>query len=347
MTRTHWFARGLLASAVTAGACVKQAPDDGFAITGASETGGSIDGSGSAGTGFTSAAPHTTLAPDSDSGDVGECGLGRTCLDPVPEGWFGPAAIARTSMDAPLPVCPPSFPKAGLSVLEGYHDPGPAVCDCACTIDLASSCVAYGYSHSDGACSTYTQFLQFDSDPCEAFSITASTNLYMYQQGQGFCQPTKTQELPEVAWDAQITSCKPNDADLSGSCGDGGVCGPATPEGFDTICIYAEGDLACPAGAYAVEHDFVSGADDQRGCSSCACGTATATCAGTMLVYDAADCGGSQIASVPSDGTCTPVNAGVSAALQYTGDDACPVTTAPMPMGTIAPSGPFTFCCTE
>jgi hypothetical protein len=188
--------------------------------------------------------------------------------------------------------------------------------------------------------------LQF-SDECHDFNVTAGTYFYMYQAGVPYCQAMKSEELPEVQWDASIKSC--NLPDVPQTCGadDEGVCTPTPAEGFEAgLCIYAQGDLECPAGPYATKHAYYSGAEDTRDCTNCTCGMGMATCAGSMHVYDALDCGGNQVADVPSTGQCTPA-VGVSVGLNFTGDSSCPVATPSEPMGTVAATGEFTFCCAQ
>lgn len=286
--------------------------------------------------------PSTTA---SDTGDP-ECGVGATCGVVAPDGWFGPTTWARVAGNGALPDCPEGYPELGPTVLEGYNDPGPAVCGCTCEVDVAAACISYTYDYGDASCSLYQNFLQF-SEECHDFTVTAGTYFYMYQQGQPYCQAMKTEELPEVQWDASVRSCKLED--LPTTCGDGdeGVCTPTPVEGFEpSLCIYAQGDLECPAGPYATKHAYYSGAEDTRDCTNCTCGMGSATCSGSMHVFDAVACGGNQVADVPSTGVCTPA-VGASVGLNFTGESSCPVATPPEPMGIVEAMGEFTFCCTE
>ena len=297
---------------------------------------------------MSSTSPSTTQSMTTTAGETGdpECGVGATCGVPAPDGWYGPTTWARAAGNGALPDCPEGYPELGPTVLEGYNDPGPAVCGCTCEVDVTSICTSYTYDYGDAACSLYQNFLQF-SDECHDFTVTAGTYFYMYQQGQPFCQAVKTEELPEVQWDAQVRACKLED--LPPTCGDAdeGVCTPTPIEGFEPgLCIYAQGDLECPAGPYATKHAYYSGVEDTRDCSNCTCGMGSATCSGSMHVYDAVACGGNQVADVPSSGTCTPAS-GVSVGLNFTGESSCPVMMPPEPMGTVAAMGDFTFCCTE
>lgn len=328
-------------------ACPKPVDADGFDGLGFETDGGTTLGT-DGGTGVDrpsddDASVTMTGAPSTaDAGDP-ECGLGASCGEAAPVGWFGPTARARVLGDAAMPDCPAEFPDAGPTVLEGYHDPGPAICDCTCEVQEAQACLSYAYSYADATCSAFSNFQQFSAD-CHDFAIAGGAYFSIYQQGQPFCQQMKTTELPEVPWDASIRSCKLPDDPLP--CGDDGVCMPDAPAGFEAgACIYAEGDLPCPAGPYATKHGYYSGVEDARSCSNCTCGQGTTTCTATMQVFDGANCGGNQVADAPAN-VCTPAT-GASVGLNFTGESSCPVATAPEPMGTVAPMGEFTFCCTE
>ncbi|MBK6920760.1 MAG: hypothetical protein IPH07_25415 [Deltaproteobacteria bacterium] len=321
--------------------------DDGFGFqasgsTGVVATGGSSSGAGEAASATLSASSTISTSADESSTGVDECGVGAHCGDPAPASWFGPTVIAKVGDGVAMPDCPTDYPEAGPTMLEGYHDPGPAQCDCTCDLNVSQTCTSYTYSYSGAACNTYLNFQQFSQD-CHDFAIGGSTYFYMYQAQQPFCMQNKVEEFPEATWDATIRSCKlPDDAV---ACGNGGACQPDAPEGFEAgLCIYKQGDALCPEGQYSEKFSYWAGVDDQRDCSSCTCGTATATCTGSMHVFDGMACGGNQVADVPSNYTCVPAT-GASVGLNFTGMSDCPIATAPEPTGTIAPSGNFTFCC--
>ncbi len=333
--------------------CVAPAPDNSFGFEGSgtesvTATGGSGEASdGSSGnvsmssTSATTASTTVSTTVDPDTG-VDECGPGAHCGDPAANSWFGPVIIARAEGGAALPDCPAEYPEAGPTMLEGYNDPGPAICDCTCELNAAQTCTSYTYSYAENTCYTYQNFLQFSMD-CHDFTIGGGTYFYMYQANQPFCQQMKTEEFPEPVWDATIRSCRlPDD---SVACGTDGACQPDAPEGFEPgLCIYKEGDAPCPDGQYSEKLSYWAGVDDQRDCSNCTCGQAVASCSGSMHVFDAIGCGGNQVADVPNNFTCVGAT-GQSVGLNFTGESNCPIQTMPEAMGTIAPAGNFTFCC--
>lgn len=276
-----------------------------------------------------------------ETGDP-ECGPAAACTAPAPDGWFGPTIHARTS-GPEFPACPDGYADPGPTVLEGWGDPGPAICDCECPLSQAQTCTAYMYSHSTMQCQEYLQYANV-TENCSTVPVSGFTTFQAYPQNQPFCEQMKTEEFPPAVWDATIHSCK-----LSApgpSCGGGErQCTPLPPEGFSAeVCVYQQGDLACPAGDYSTKYMFYTDVEDTRDCSNCTCGQPVANCSANMVVFDGPDCAGDPVASVPSTGVCTTATGG-SIAMELAGNEGCAVTTMPEPMGAIAPVGEFTFCC--
>jgi hypothetical protein len=266
---------------------------------------------------------------------------------PPPEGWFGPVALAFGAIGGETPECAGgAYVESSLTLLSGYHDPGPAQCDCECELQ-ASFCQTYMYEHNSNVCQTYNPFLQ-PTDTCMAHSFTQGwANVYMYQQGNPYCQAMVTETIPEVEWDTLVSSCG---LEEPLSCDNGDMCVPPPPEGFDgAACIFQEGDVDCPSPDFAIKKTFYTGVEDDRDCTNCGCGTGTGTCSGTVEIYGTDDCSGAAVASVTAGyqtyGPCTATAAGQSAQLNFTGSGSCPVMTMPMPEGSVAPVGIFTYCC--
>lgn len=282
----------------------------------------------------------TSTTVDPDTGDPA-CG-GGTCGDPTEEGWFGPAIIARLPVGAELPSCTPEYPDAGPTLLEGYVDPGPATCDCTCELTQAPQCNGSVTSFQGANCVQWLNSVQVSAN-CSNISIPGSARFYAYGQGVGICDENEIENIPPIPWEATIRSCRVPENLLD--CGDGGVCLPAQPEGFeDNWCIYRQGDYECTA-AYPNKSVFWSGADDTRGCSECTCGSAGTNCLDqTVDVFAGADCEGLPIATLPGGNVCTNVT-GLSIAATSSKSGACPVTAVPEPEGTVAAQGDFTFCC--
>ena len=324
----------------TASAGTEAATDDATVTLTASASDTDTSLTGVEGTG--SMTGQTGTATVGDTEEVGECGLAKTCVTSPPEGWFGPVAIALDEPGAPT-ECGEGYPDNGLTLMRGYTDPGPASCSCECMLSGANSCTSYMYLY-DNACSQFQNFLQFTMD-CHPFVVNGGAYFSSYAQGNAFCMGMVTEDLPEPIWEEQVTTCKAED--VGASCGDDGVCMPVAPEGFeDTLCIYMEGENECPAGDFSEQFIQYSGVDDTRNCSSCQCGMAAASCMGTMEVYSSNDCTGEPIAEAGINACAMNVSGGNSVAIDYGGEGVCPVMTPPEPVGTIATTGAFTYCCT-
>ena len=296
----------------------------------ATDTGGSDEG-------------QTSVSGES-TGDGTECGAAARCMAAVPDGWMGPIAVHRGPVEGTVPACAEGYPSGGLTLYEGYHDPGPAVCDCECAINLANFCTKYIYDYEAG-CGLQVGQLNFNSSECDEFESSGATNFYMFAQGQPVCQPQKIVEAPEVPWDNLVSSC--SGAAIDTECSTG-MCVPDPPEGYEAgLCIFVQGDMECPAGDFSEKFTLNSGTDDTRNCGPCTCGTGSATCTGTLDVFASADCSDEPLVSLDATSfSCVDGSAGAqSAMITYDADPTCPVDVMPEPVGEVAPAGEFTYCC--
>ncbi|HET6585436.1 MAG TPA: hypothetical protein VFG69_18385 [Nannocystaceae bacterium] len=305
-------------------------------------TGGSGDGAEritASATSPVSDGPGMTGATN-DTSDS-ECGPAAVCLTAPPEGWFGPVAVAKVTPGDLTPACPAGFPDSGLTLLSGYHDPGPASCECECMLSGTSACSSYAYD-MDPSCG-YQTFLQITQD-CHTFAVDGAVQFSSFAQGNGFCQSMVTEDILPPEWDEQVTTCKM--AELGNSCGEGGVCAPVPPETFEpSLCIYMEGEQDCPAGDFSEQFIHHSGVEDDRHCTYCGCGMAAASCMGSLNVYASADCTGAPIGNCPNNMCTMGIAGGHSVAIDYGEDGVCPVMTPPEAEGSISVTGAFTYCC--
>jgi hypothetical protein len=135
---------------------------------------------------------------------------------------------------------------------------------------------------------------------------------------------------------------------MGGSCDGGdGVCIPRAPGGYDErLCIFAQGDNECPAGAFSEKSLLFSAVQDDRGCTECECGSPPPiSCTGVFDVYDGNDCTGTVVGTAPASGCSGPIVGGGSIHVNLDADTTCPVTAPSEPMGGAEPSGLFTYCC--
>jgi hypothetical protein len=307
---------------------------------------------------------------EEDTGDP-QCGGENTCGALPPIGWFGPVVYARVQPGDAPPECPPEVANPGPTVVDGFVDPGPAFCDCTCEISAPQTCNGNMFTSAEDDCSQDCDYYYYGmygyygggcyyggygygtsiTDGCqnvelEGFVRFSSYESYGYYGGGGSsCEKEETDTIPPFAWAATIATCRIPETALT--C-DTGVCVPPAPDGFEAKwCMYQQGDLECPSGPYPNKTVFWSDVEDTRGCSNCQCGVASSSCEDAeLMVFGGPDCAGEPIAYIASDNTCTAA-VGQSVAGTYNSQDPCPVTEAPVPQGTIAPTGPFTFCCAD
>jgi hypothetical protein len=249
--------------------------------------------------------------------------------------------IARVHDEAE-PTCPAGY-DVRPPAFEGFVDPGPALCSCTCTL-AERNCYAYGYVHDDPFCDDAgPSYVELD-DTCIALELGGSAVVHSQPGGMAAtCSSESTEELPPVAWSSRIVACEL--AEPAAAC-DEGVCRPSAPEPFDArACVYQEGDVGCPAGAFNTKHVVHEGVVDTRSCGACSCGDPQPSCVGDLLLYELPDCAGAPSAAIPSSLTCEPAIA-ASAVMQYDDDDdSCPVAAQPPALGELAPSGAVTLCC--
>jgi hypothetical protein len=293
----------------------------------------------------------------SDSGDP-LCG-GGSCNAVAPVGWFGPVTYAVVEPGAPMPGCPDDVLEAGPTVLDGFVDPGPAVCTCECELSAPLTCNSCMETSASQNCQNgggYYGGCPYNNvtvtDDCTNVDILgflsfSSTEQGYYYGGGGavMCEEESEDLIPPFAWQATIATCRVPDTALA--CTEG-ICVPPTPEGFEAKwCIYQTGDLECTDANFPVKSSFWTEVEDTRSCTNCQCGTADQSCDGLELqVFGGPDCAGEPVALIGSDNICTAA-LGQSVAGDFGEDGGCPVTEAPVAQGTIMPTGPFTFCCSE
>jgi len=301
---------------------------------------------------------ESTSTSTDDTGDTGDpqCGGANTCGAVPPIGWFGPTVYARVLPGDLPPPCPPEVSNPGPTVLEGFNDPGPAVCGCECELSAPLACNScMETAATQGACtpSYYYGSCPFNNttvtDDCINVNVLGwvgftSEEDYYYGGGGAVCEETELTQIPPFAWEATIATCRIPETALA--C-DTGVCIPPAPEGFESQwCIYQQGDIECPAGEYPNKTIFYSDVEDTRACSNCQCGSAASSCTERqLLIFDGQDCAGEPSLIVDPTGVCVAATGGSIAGTPS--EAACPVTEAPVAQGSIAPTGAFTFCCTD
>jgi hypothetical protein len=252
---------------------------------------------------------------------------------------------ARLDPGATLPDCPEAVGDPGPSLVDGFIDPGPAVCECSCGVVQTQECgLDLYFDEPLEVCDEMLlkNFVVGFSGACTNVEIDGSAFFGTGPGFDGICEKNESESLPPSSWTSSIRTCRlPAEAM---ACNDG-ACLPAIPEGFESQwCIYKDGDAECPAGAFDEKTVFYTGVEDTRGCSDCSCGPGGVNCSEVMLeVFDQPDCTGDPITTIAS-GECVALT-GSSFAVDLGNEAPCAVNEMAMSEGDITPSGPITFCC--
>jgi hypothetical protein len=287
------------------------------------------------------------------------CVAGYACYAPAPAGWLGPIEL-YTGGSSP-PGCGTPYANDVVDG-NGMLSAPMAQCTCACgpvggvdcdtSVDwtvytdpfCTTSCGSGGmppgngnFCESTGGCGV------------ESFKVQAGAPLLNLAS----CAPNPTTTVPPYSWQEVARGCGYSGPNDMGGCMGGALClaKPASPFGA-AACIYASGDLGCPAGPYGVKKSFFTSVSDTRGCTQCTCGAPTdVTCAlnGSLTTYAVFGSPCSQpIATGQANGTCvsSPGGAGIQGFVTATPSGGSCAAASVSPTGSATPTGPTTVCCT-
>ncbi len=274
---------------------------------------------------------------DGDStGDAGECGADEQCVPPAPEGWEGPVLAVQAVGAAP--PCPEG---GGDSVLVGNTGllAEPASCECECE---AVDCQLEIYASTFGGCEEQI-LLPYTVGNCEAFDLAmVPPETTVTAPAAEGCAAMVTEEIPETSWSDEIRLC----SGALSECSDG-LCAPSLMMG-EGICVYREGDHACPLSGYTQSFTMYQGVDDSRACSECQC-SGSSTC--QYSAYDDSMCAGMPLFSATLEmGLCVsveeilPAKMPMTIGLQMDSVGSCEAAGIES-MGEAMPDGPVTLCC--
>ncbi|MEZ4226920.1 MAG: hypothetical protein R3B13_38620 [Polyangiaceae bacterium] len=355
-------------------------------------SGGATGGSGGATGGSGGSGNENCTNGVDDDGDTKidcedtDCQSGYTCAPVVPAGWTGPVAVYSGSNAAPDCLQSGGYQTVKLNANNGLL-PGTVTCPtCTCDGSTGVSCEASLVFMTDGTCSggpcwggdadqvkcgsaPYTDIVVQNGIACDLIPTLISSDgsgakavwmgpLRSVAGGACTAGETGSKTIPTPTWDKSVRAC--GDAPATGKgCGSGScVPKPAAPFG-SSVCIYQDGDHACPApfSAKTLGHQsFTEGRD----CSACTCGTPGTGCTGTLTLYTDDNCS-QNVTAVAAPNTCVPLpvdpdplttfppgSGGMPPAdtrsghLQASGN--CPPTGGQV-TGTATATGPVTFCC--
>lgn len=168
------------------------------------------------------------------------------------------------------------------------------------------------------------------------------------------------------SWSQQERLCRSRGTDNLSCANAGEVCVPKVPSSFaQGVCVYREGDHACPDQTYANKVLLYRNAVDDRACSACTCGDATGnlSCEGFLRQFPNDDC--TEATPTVSESlrltwgqpsTCGDVSnfippagvpQGVSLEVEVSGlAQASCAPSGGQPTGQVKGSDPVTICCT-
>jgi hypothetical protein len=337
----------------------------GGGAVGGSGSGGAPSGGGGSGNfsggGGTAAVAGKEICDDGDDDDGDgkadcadpDCALaGFTCVPAIPGGWVGP--VRWESGAAMVPACAGAWGVdygvggTELSASSGGTCP---TCGCApaegvqCGIDVMiyDQVGCAGNNHPEtlkatGSCVNV-------SDPIKPRSVRAVGPMKVVT---GSCAPTTTgsASIPAPTWLTHARACRA--AGDAAGCSADSSCAP--PAAGGKRCVARTGNQACPAG-YADRHVLFQGIDDQRSCTSCACGTPTSACQGAEVRHHDSQITGCIPPGTLFSTTCSALDIHPSYGSYKRGSTAptlpdakCSPSTSSV-TGTAAPSEPLTVCC--
>ena len=270
------------------------------------------------------------------------------CLPPAPEGWRGPSAVYDGAPGDKPAACPSQYAVAELETHQGLA-PTPAVCSCGTpTFGTKAPCktVVEYWTGQSCAGSFVTNEGSYPFTKCIGPSVGHDSMFVrpaVYENTCTFGTPTKT--LPPPVFDKTQMVCG---LAAPAACSGRPECTSApAPDGpVSRMCIYKEGESACPSHDYAVRFVAHRGTTDDRDCTPCGKGTAKGTCGNTITSWTGGECSGTEVPM--TTGTC-------SEDLRYVdlkGTDAVTSTCEPeaggnQPTGGLALKDPVTFCCNQ
>ncbi|AKF03755.1 hypothetical protein [Sandaracinus amylolyticus] len=331
----------LVGSGLVAGCTIALDPGRHQGAVDDDDGGSQSDGGGSDGGG------HDDAQVDGDGG--GGCAGGGVCEPAAPLGWNGPIVLVSGAGDVDPPACPASAPSTAFT---GKSEPSasPATCGCECTPPSAAamSCgVGTITTTGNAMCITIpTNHATISDGECRSIPALPSGGRWSvtspaFSSSMG-CTPAPSVDVPPITWEASHRGCG---FGSPVSCGDARACAPERAEG-ERLCVWAEGEAACPA-AFSEQVITADGADDERGCSECTCGSITGSCGGHVDIISECPAGPTTIAYARIGvASCTPASAigGTRALASFTPTGSCPPS-ATTPTGTATPTGVRTVCC--
>jgi hypothetical protein len=315
---------------------------------------------------------HPDAGTDAAIPDGATSACDGTCA-PLPPlgGWEGPDLL-WLGPDGMEPPCPGQAPIVAYQGHDGLLDSPISCGTCACSppsgtcappltltasstpcVDTSGTTASFnGPAVWDGAC-TAQDCISPAPSCSQALSVQSLTAgpLVLTEEA---CTPTIVipQDVSMAHWTTAALACRGMPTAGFGCSDPGQTCVPvAVPPEF-SLCIYHEGDVACPS-SYADKHVVYAGVDDQRTCSACACGApGGGACTAALSVFKDGVCSvpllSDPISSLKS--ACfdlvpagLPLGSKTVTALAYQAGNCMP--SGGEPQGALLAAESSTFCC--
>lgn len=351
---------GADASSSDDGGALTHGSDDGASTPSTTEPGSSSatapgttepgdDSSGGGDSDPTATATHTGGDESESSGSPGSSDDGGVpacegqCAPEVPQGWQGPVVV-YDGADA-APPCPGEYPQVVHADQRAGLEEGAAVCECECGGVVGASCGAATLREEGNLCLAFvmnpdTYVLQ----PGACTAINAPANDYSLtppalQTAGSSCAPQATEAIDAPSWDRHVRSC----GTAAGDACDGGTCFPGVPADH-SMCIWVEGEAACPAGPWTQVLVTYAEAIDGRDCTACTCGAPTGSCGGDAYLTNNGCAGNAVLVDVMPAGGCGDVGSATHGMWVPEVDASCAPSGGAL-SGEIAVEGAVTYCC--
>lgn len=255
---------------------------------------GDLDGSGEGASADGDGSADDGVPPDA-------CDTGAVCFTEPGGPWSGPVAVTEFG-DAGQPSCGGPFADLRFSgFVDVSADPvSCSACQCNTENRMLTHCgdievEVHGNTNcSDAATESFTldpnascEDLTDNGDPLSGASVVVLPGA-----AEGTCGASAVaiESKPEVVREGAATLCAGGN-DLGPCDGVDGRCIGLPPSGADeTICVYAPGDLGCPAG-YGDRRVYGTQVEDGRGCTACECKLHDAECGVDATLYYDDSCG--------------------------------------------------------
>lgn len=329
----------------------------------------SSSSSGAPGTEESSPTGDNTSGENSTSTDGGSASSSSgancdgQCVAAATGAWQGPAFIAEVVPGSRLPECPKGTSPSDVQVYSGLDAPG-AVCGCECGDAVGVDCggTTLEYHGVDATCGSPDANYGISWTGTGGTCIdgpSAGANTYWRAEPVGViggtCASFPTTTIGAPSWGSQTVVCEAV-SDIA-ACGEGLCMPPASSPFSSAACVWQAGDHVCTVDGFSNKRLLYAGFDDSRGCTACSCGDPAGECEGRLWLRAAAGCEGS-VETIFTDGGCYASDLAVESAILPNSAAGCggscqTVVSAACepqggePSGTIVPSEPHTFCCTD